>query len=61
MTTTGVQAGPNLLDVVYAEHGKPDTSPETAGQPQGKLMAQRVKECGKSERRPVMGRIQVET
>jgi len=61
MTTTGVQAGPNLLVVMYAEHGKPDTSPETAGQPQGRLMAQRVKECGESERRPVIGRIRVET
>jgi IS5 family transposase len=32
-----------------AEHGKPDVPPATAGQPQGKLMAQRVKDCGESQ------------
>ena len=33
----------------YAEQGKPVTLPETAGQPQGTLLALRVKEGGKSE------------
>jgi hypothetical protein len=61
MTTTGAQAGPTPLDVMVAEHGKPDALPETAGQPQGRLLAQRVKECGESERRPVIGRIRVAT
>jgi hypothetical protein len=59
--TTGVQAGPNLQVVMCAEHGKPDESPATAGQPQGRLMAQRVKECGASEGRSVIERIRVET
>jgi hypothetical protein len=59
--TTGVQAGPTPLIVMYAEHGKPDASPETAGQPQGRLLAQRVKECGESQCRPVIGRIRVAT
>ncbi|QDL38515.1 hypothetical protein EUB48_15380 [Rhodoferax sediminis] len=59
--TTGVQAGPTPLVVMYAEHGKPDAPPDTAGQPQGRLLAQRVKECGESEGRPVIGRIRVAT
>lgn len=29
--TTGVQAGPTPLVVMYAKHGKPDTPPATAG------------------------------
>ena len=33
----------------YAEQGKPVTLPETAGQPQGTLLALRVKESGESE------------
>jgi hypothetical protein len=61
MTTTGVQAGPTPLVVMVAEHGKPDASPATAGQPQGRPMAQRVKECGESEGRSVIERIRVET
>jgi hypothetical protein len=61
LETTGVQAGPTPLVVMVAEHGKPDASPETAGQPQGRLLAQRVEECGESERRPVIGRIRVAT
>jgi len=59
--TTGVQAGPTPLVAMYAEHGKPDASPATAGQPRGRLMAQRVKESGESERRSVMERIRVAT
>ena len=55
MKTIGVQAGPTPRVVMYAEHGKPDAPPETAGQPQGRLMAQRVKESGESECCPVMG------
>ena len=61
MTTTGVQAGPTPLVVMYAEHGKPDAPPATAGQPQGRLMAQRVEERGESECRSVIGRIRVAT
>ena len=57
MKTTGVQAGPTPLVVMHAEHGKPDAPPATAGQPQGRLMARRVKECGQSERRSVIERI----
>src|SRR3954471_8581983 len=59
--TTGVKAGPTPLVVMYAEHGKPDAPPATAGQPQGRLMVQRVKECGQSERCSVMERIRVAT
>ena len=46
---TGVQAEPTPRVVMNAEHGKPDVPPATAGQPQGKLMAQRVKDCGESQ------------
>ena len=46
---TGVQAEPTPRVVMYAEHGKPDVSPATAGQPQGRLMAQWVKDCGESQ------------
>src|SRR5436309_8496708 len=60
-TTTGVQAGPTPLVVMYAEHGKPDAPPATAGQPQGRLMVQRVDESGESECRSVMERIRVAT
>lgn len=37
--TTGVQAGPTSLAVMFVEHGKPDMLPAMAGQPQGRLMA----------------------
>lgn len=57
--TTGVQAGPNPFAVMLTKHGKPDAPPTTAGQPQGRLMVQRVRDCGKSERRAVMERIRV--
>lgn len=60
-TTTGVQAGPTPRIVMFAKHGKPDEPPATAGRPQGKLMAQRVEECGASEGRSVMERIRVAT
>lgn len=61
MKTTGVQAGPTPLVVMFAEHGKPDASPVTAGRPQGKLMVQRAEESGASKGRSVMERIRVET
>ena len=61
MKTTGVQAGPTPLVVMCAEHGKPDESPATASRPQGRLMAQRVEECGASEGRSVIERIRAET
>ena len=60
MKTTGVQAGPTPRVVMCAEHGKPDESPATAGRPQGRLMAQRVEECGASEGRSVIERIRAE-
>lgn len=59
--TTGVQAGPTPLVVMFVEHGKPDESPATAGRPQGRLKAQRVKECGVSERCSVMDQIRIAT
>jgi hypothetical protein len=59
LMTTGVQAGPKPRVVMFEEHGKPNTPPVTAGQPQGRLMAQWVKEGGESECRSVMGRIRV--
>jgi hypothetical protein len=59
--TTGVQAGPTSPVVMYAEHGKPDAPPVTAGRPQGRLTAQRVEESGESEGRSVMERIRVAT
>jgi len=55
--TTGVQAGPKPRVVMFEEHGKPNTPPVTAGQPQGRLMAQWVKEGGESKCRSVMVRI----
>ena len=61
MKTTGVQAGPTPRVVMCAEHGKPDESPATAGRPQGRLMAQRVEECGASEGRSVIERIRTAT
>src|SRR3989442_680018 len=51
MSTTGDQAGPTPLVVMCEEHGKPDTPPATAGRPQGRLRAWRVRERGESERR----------
>jgi RNA-directed DNA polymerase len=57
--TTGVQAGPKPRVVMFEEHGKPNTPPVTAGQPQGRLMAQWEKEGGESECRSVMVRIRV--
>ena len=59
LMTTVVQAGPKPRVVMFEEHGKPNTPPVTAGQPQGRLMAQWVKEGGESECRSVMGRIRV--
>ena len=44
-----------------AKQGKPVGPPETAGGPQGKLMALRVKECGESEGQPVIGWIRAAT
>ena len=46
---------------IYAEQGKPVVSPVTAGEPQGTLLALRVKDGGESECRSVMDRIGVET
>lgn len=65
MKATGVQAGPNPRVVMGAEHGKPDESPRAArlmaGRPQGRLLAQRVKECGASEGHSVIEWIRAAT
>lgn len=61
MKTTGVQAGPTPRVVMYAEHGKPDEPPATAGRLRGRLMAQRVEECGASKCRSVIERIRAAT
>jgi RNA-directed DNA polymerase len=45
---------------IHAEQGKPVVLPETAGEPQGTLLALRVKECGESERLSVMEGIPAE-
>jgi hypothetical protein len=59
MKAIGAQAGPAPLVVMYAEHGKPDAPPGTAGQPRGRLMVQRVEDSGESECRSVMEWIRV--
>ncbi|KLK91857.1 hypothetical protein AA309_17900 [Microvirga vignae] len=46
---------------IHAEQGKPIVLQVTAGQPQGRLLALWVKECGKSERPAVMDGIRAET
>ena len=51
---------PKLSAVNQEEHGKPVLSPEMAGEPQGKLLAVRVRDCGKSESLSVMGRIGIQ-
>jgi RNA-directed DNA polymerase len=48
--------GPSRSEI-HAEQDKPVVLPATAGEPQGTLLALRVRDCGKSERLPVMGRI----
>ncbi len=45
---------PKLSVVNQVKHGKPVLSPKLAGKPQGKLLAVRVEDCGKSERLFVM-------
>lgn len=47
--------------VTHAKHGKPVSLPLGAGEPQGTLLAVRVKECGESESRPVIGQIGIES
>jgi len=58
--TAGVEVEPKLSAVYQEEHGKPVLSPEMAGEPQGKLLAVRVRDCGKSESLSVMGRIGIQ-
>lgn len=45
----------------HGEQGKPVVLPVMAGEPQGTLLALRVKECGESERPAVMDGIRAET
>jgi RNA-directed DNA polymerase len=52
--------GPTRSEI-HAEQGKPVVLPATAGEPQGTLLALRVRESGKSERLSVIGRIRAET
>lgn len=58
--TAGVEVEPKLSAVYQEEHGKPVLSPEMAGEPQGKLLTVRVRDCGKSESLLVMGRIGIQ-
>ena len=58
--TAGVELKPKLSAVYQEEHGKPVLSPKMAGEPQGKLLAMRVRDCGKSESQHVMGRIGIQ-
>jgi len=44
--------GPSRSEI-HAEQDKPVALPATAGEPQGTLLALRVRDCGKSERLPV--------
>ena len=57
----GRQQVPNPAKTSEAERGNPVSSPARAGEPQGDLMGVRAWEVGRSERRPVMGRIRVST
>ncbi|WP_306582278.1 hypothetical protein [Dokdonella sp.] len=45
----------------HAKQGKPNALPATAGEPQGTLLAQWVKECGESECLAVMDGIRAAT
>ena len=57
----GRQQVPNPAETSEAERGNPVSSPARAGEPQGDLMEVRAWEVGRSEGRPVMGRIRVST
>jgi RNA-directed DNA polymerase len=54
------RTGPHHPEI-HTEQGKPIVLPATAGEPQGTLLALRVKECGKSEGPSVMDGIRTET
>jgi hypothetical protein len=53
---SGVKKEPSH-SVETSEQGKPDHPPETAGEPQGTLLGERVKEAGESKSGAVMARI----
>lgn len=55
----GRQQVPNPAQTSGAERGNPVSSPAREGEPQGELMEARAWEVGRSEGRPVMGRIRV--
>ena len=57
----GRQQVPNPAQTSGAERGNPVSPPARAGEPQGDLLEVRAWEVGRSERRPVMGRIRVST
>ena len=57
----GRQQVPNPVETSGAERGNPVSSPAREGEPQGELMVVRAWDVGKSEGRPVMGRIRVST
>lgn len=57
----GRQQVPNPAKTSGAERGNPVPSPARAGEPQGDLLEVRAWDVGKSEGRPVMGRIRVST
>jgi hypothetical protein len=50
---------PNPAETSEAERGNPVSWPARVGEPQGDLLKVRAWEVGKSEGRPVMGRIRV--
>ena len=51
---------PKLSVVYQVKHGKPVLPPKLAGKPQGKLLAVRVEDSGKSECFLVMRRIGIQ-
>jgi hypothetical protein len=57
----GRQQVPNPAETSGAERGNPVSSPTREGEPQGELMEVRTWDVGKSEGRPVIGRIRVST
>ncbi|MFL9935334.1 hypothetical protein P0D88_41015, partial [Paraburkholderia sp. RL18-103-BIB-C] len=59
-TPPAQRTGPHHPEI-HAEQGKPIVLPATAGEPQGTLLAQWVKECGESEGPAVMVGIRAET
>ena len=58
---SGRQQVPNPAETSEAERGNPVSSPAREGEPQGDLMEVRAWDVGRSDCRPVLGRIRVST